>query len=78
MSFDVPGPAIEPHFEADKEILYYSSAEELADKIRFYTDPKQDGVRANIRAAARARTLRDHTWTQRFNDIFRLLGINPS
>ena len=71
-------PAIEPHFEADKEILYYSSAEELADKIRFYTDPRQDGVRANIRAAARARTLRDHTWTQRFNDIFRLLGINQS
>lgn len=68
-------PAIEPHFEEDKEILYYSSAEELVDKIRYYTDPKRDDVRAKIRVAARERSLRDHTWTQRFNQIFSELGI---
>jgi spore maturation protein CgeB len=68
-------PAIEPHFEEDKEILYYSSVEELTDKIRYYTDEKRDGVRADIRSAARVRSLRDHTWTQRFDQIFDRLGI---
>jgi spore maturation protein CgeB len=68
-------PAIEPHFEEDKEILYYSSVEELSDKIRYYTDEKRDGVRGGIRAAARARSVRDHTWTHRFDQIFQLLDI---
>ena len=38
--------AIEPHAPEDKEILYYSSVEELADKIRYLTNEERDGVRA--------------------------------
>jgi spore maturation protein CgeB len=68
-------PAFEPLFEEDKEVLYYSSVEELSDKIRYYTDEKRDRVRAGIRAAARERSVRDHTWTQRFDQIFERLGI---
>ncbi len=36
---------------------------------------KRDGVRAGIRVAARERSLRDHTWSQRFDQIFERLGI---
>ena len=68
-------PAFEPLYEEDKEVLYYSSVEELSDKIRYYTDEKRDGVRAGIRVAARERSLRDHTWTHRFDQIFERLGI---
>ena len=68
-------PAFEPLFEEDKEVLYYSSTEELSDKIRYYTDEKHDGIRARIRAAARERSLHEHTWTQRFDQIFERLGI---
>jgi len=68
-------PAWMKHFEEDKEVLLYSSPEELADKIRFYLDPRRDSVRAEIRRQARARVLQEHTWTHRFHRLFRELDL---
>jgi spore maturation protein CgeB len=69
-------PEWEPYFEEDRDVLCYASAEELADKVRFYLDPARDSVRAQIRRNARTRAVQDHTWTQRFESVFKELGIN--
>ena len=68
-------PETQAHFEEDKEVLFYSSAEELADKVRFYLDPQRDAARAAMRAAARARVVNEHTWTHRFAALFRELEL---
>ena len=69
-------PATQEHFEEDREVLFYSSLEELADKVRFYLDPRRDSLRAEIRLRARDRVLREHTWTHRFDRILRELGLS--
>jgi len=68
-------PIMQEHFEEDKEMLFYSSAEELADKIRFYLDPRRDSARAEIKQWARVRAVRDHTWVHRFSRLFKELGL---
>ena len=47
-------------FEEDKEMLFYASCGELADKIKFYLDPRRDAIRRKIKQHARERALRDH------------------
>ena len=68
-------PASQEHFEEDEEVLFYSSVDELADKARFYLDPRRDSARAEMRRRARERILREHTWTHRFNRLFKELGL---
>lgn len=62
-------------FEEDKEMLFYSSIEELADKIRYYLSSKQDNERIAIKHRARKRALNDHTFQMRFRKLFRFLNI---
>lgn len=61
-------------FEYDHEIIGYSSKEDLMEKIRYYLQhPEEAEV---IGQNAKQRCLRDHTWEQRFNRLFRELGLN--
>lgn len=58
-------------FEPDKEILVYRNQHELLDKVRYYlAHPEQAEI---IRQAGRARALRDHTYHQRFRQLFSIL-----
>ena len=70
-------PATQEHFEEDSEMLFYSSPEELADKARFYLDPRRESLRAEIGRRARERVLREHTWTHRFGRLFEELDLAP-
>jgi len=56
-----------------KEIVCYKSAEDLADKIKYYLT--HDNEREAIRKAGLERCLRDHTWHQRFLSAFNEMGI---
>jgi hypothetical protein len=47
----------------------------LADKIGYYLNPQRDSERRRIRENGRNRAANDHMWTQRFDQIFRVLGI---
>lgn len=60
-------------FEIDREIVCYTSREELVDKIRFYL--KNDSAREAIRVAGHERALRDHTWRRRFEKAFSQMGL---
>lgn len=54
-------------FELDREVVAWDSAEECAEKIRWYLDHESE--RAAIAAAGRARTLREHTYRHRMEEL---------
>jgi spore maturation protein CgeB len=65
-------PELSTVFEVGREILTYRDAEDCARVIR---DILQDEDRAGrLRAAARARCLRDHTYVVRWRNVFRAIG----
>ena len=64
-------------FEIDKEIITFSSQEEAAELIQYYLQHTEEAEK--IAKAGQARTLRDHTYKQRMeelsNTLNRYLGI---
>jgi spore maturation protein CgeB len=70
-------PELSMVFEVGREILTYDDVEDCADVIRAILKDKDRA--AEIRAAARARCLKDHTYTARWTGVFRALGaLAPS
>lgn len=63
------------YFEDGKEIVFYRSQEEMVDKATYYTTKASNSEIMSMKMAARARAERDHTWTNRFEKAFDLLGI---
>ena len=67
------------YFEADKEIVFYSSKEEYIDKAKFYMNDERYNLRLKMKKAARYRAENEHTWWNRFKKIFQqyiILDIN--
>lgn len=58
-------------FEIGKEVVAYSSAEEAAELIRYYL-AHPDQAQA-IASAGQARTLREHTYLHRMEELMRIL-----
>jgi spore maturation protein CgeB len=54
-------------FDVGTEVVTYESAREAASVVGYYLDRPAEAAR--IAAAGRARTLRDHTWTQRMERV---------
>ena len=46
----------------------------MIDKIKYYS--KRNEEREAIAQAGYERTLREHTYEKRFNDIFKTMGLN--
>lgn len=59
------------HYEIGTEMVCYRSMEEMVDRCRYYLAHEEE--RARIARAGRERALRDHTWTKRFEGLFREL-----
>jgi spore maturation protein CgeB len=60
-------------YEVGQEIDTYRTPAELVDKARFYLD--HPDAAEKLREAGYRRALRDHTWGQRFKELFRKIGI---
>ncbi len=81
--FEVPGcrgllltdhaDDLESYYEPGVEIVTYDSLEDMADKIRFYSTHLRE--RNAIAEAGYKRTLAEHTWRHRFDDIFSAAGL---
>ena len=54
-------------FEPGKEVVAYSSAEECVERIQYYL--KHDDEREAIARAGQQRTLREHTYYQRMQEL---------
>jgi spore maturation protein CgeB len=58
-------------FEVGKEVVAYSSQEEAAELIRYYLDHPEEA--ATIARAGQARTLREHTYRHRMEELVPVL-----
>lgn len=66
-------PELEECYEIGREIVCYKNKWDCLEKIRQLLAHPEEA--AAIRKAGRQRALRDHTWEQRFEQLFRLIGL---
>ena len=64
---------IKEYYEIDKEIICYDTKEELVDKIKYYLKHQVEADK--IKNAGYNRALKDHTWDNRFRELFRKIGL---
>ena len=64
---------LEEFFEIGKEVVCYTSADDLAEKVAYYLLHEEE--RERIRLAGFRRAQRDHTWQNRFGAAFRTMGL---
>jgi spore maturation protein CgeB len=74
LSYYVDG--LEHCYEIGKEIAVYLSPDDLIDRIRYYL--KDDELRESIALAGYRRTLKEHTFKQRFERVFASMGLPAS
>ena len=59
------------YYTPGEQIVTFDNANDLVDKVRYYLSHEQE--RKRIADAGRLRTLAEHTYEQRFNEIFNLM-----
>lgn len=59
-------------FEPDKEIVVYRTPEECAELVQYYLD--HDKEREKIPKAGQERTIREHTYHQRMEELIEIVG----
>ena len=82
-SFEIPGCGgfqlsesaedLDNYYKIGKEIVCFEDIHDLKEKIYYYLSNEDE--RAAIAQAGYQRTLREHTYTHRFTDIFKQLGL---
>ncbi len=63
------------YFRIGEEVVTYQDGGDLLDKTRYYLAHPEAAER--VRHAGYRRALRDHTWRQRFDELFAALGLRP-
>lgn len=64
---------ISPYYIPDKEIVVFKDTGELIDKCKYYLAHNEE--RKAIAKAGYLRTIKDHTYIKRFDEIFKALGL---
>jgi spore maturation protein CgeB len=82
-NFEIPGTGgfqlsgssedLASYYEPDKEIVLFSSTDELIDKARHFL--QADAERSAIAKAGYQRTVAEHTYAHRYRGIFRELEL---
>jgi hypothetical protein len=65
---------LQDFYEIGREIVCYTTREELLDKVRYYLVHPDEAER--VRAAGRRRALAEHTWAHRFQQLFSQIGLD--
>lgn len=65
-------PLLHRHFQVGKELVTFTSPQDLRRKVKYYLD--HEAARAKIAQAGYNRILKDHTFTQRLKDLFRIVN----
>ncbi|MBI2048886.1 MAG: glycosyltransferase [Candidatus Liptonbacteria bacterium] len=61
------------YYKEGEEVVFYDDADDLIEKIKYYL--KHDTERERIAKAAYERTLKEHTYEKRFEEIFKVTGV---
>ncbi|OGZ27139.1 MAG: hypothetical protein A2365_00520 [Candidatus Nealsonbacteria bacterium RIFOXYB1_FULL_40_15] len=74
--FMITGKAdnIGEYYKENEEIVLYKNTEDLINKIKYYL--KAEKEREEIAEKGYKRTLKEHTYEKRFQDIFRAIGVS--
>ncbi|HBR48645.1 MAG TPA: hypothetical protein DEA71_01040 [Nitrospira sp.] len=82
-NFEVPGTGgflltenaahLEDYYKLGEEVVNFYSTEEMVEKVRYYLSHEDE--RTAIAEAGYRRTLKDHTYRQRFQEIFEQIGL---
>ncbi len=82
-NFEIPGRGsfflteyvnhLEDYYKIGEEIDCFNNPRELTAKIKYYLTHDQE--REKIAKAGQERTLKDHTYEERFNQIFKIIGL---
>jgi len=82
-NFEIPGCGgflltgraenLEDYYEIDKAVVCFDKVDGLIEKIRYYLN--RENERAAIAKAGYIRTLQEHTYLSRFDQIFQRIGI---
>lgn len=82
-NFEIPGhggflltsnaQGLERYYTPGKEIAVWQDPDDLVDKVRYFL--AHDTERQQIREAGRRRTLAEHTYERRFQELFRTIGM---
>ncbi len=85
-NFEVPGCGgflltakaddLESYYDVGKEVVCFDGIEDLVEKIKYYL--ANDRERQTVAGRGYERTLRDHTYAQRFQQIFRAIGLRDA
>ena len=60
-------------YDIEKEIAVYADSDDMIKKIRFYLEHEE--LRESMAIAAYSRTLRDHTYAERFQIVLSRMGL---
>ena len=71
LSYYVAG--LEKLYTIGDEIAIYGTPEDMVAKIRFYLE--NEDIRESIASAGYLRTLSEHTFSKRFNELFASMGL---
>jgi hypothetical protein len=69
-------PALERYYEPGEEIVTFEGLEDCAEKALWYSRHEAD--RTRIVQNYQERTRREHLWTQRFEELFKTMGLSRS
>ena len=75
VSFSSYTDELASYFEDGKEIVLYRTEDEFISKAKFYLDPKNESIVRKMKKAARNRAENEHTWSNRFNEVFKYLNL---
>ena len=71
--FTSPADDLETYYVPGKEMVLYEDQKDLIEKINYYLAHEDE--RAAIAKAGYERTIREHTYQKRFEEIFRAIGL---
>jgi spore maturation protein CgeB len=69
-------PSLERYYEPGRECVTFESLEDCAEKVLWYSSHEVE--RARIARNYYQRTLREHTWQHRFQDLFQQIGLREA
>ena len=61
------------YYRDGKEVVCFEDSEDLVNKVHYYLEHEEE--RASIAQAGYERTIREHTYIRRFNEIFNRIGL---
>jgi spore maturation protein CgeB len=64
---------LEDYYKIGGEVVCFNDTDDLIQRVEYYLSHESE--RASIAQAGYERTLRDHTYVQRFNEIFKKIGL---